>query len=71
MNLNVFLEEVEVDHEVSMAKSDLKNTEKNLKELMKILDGMSDEDQLEGWVQSKITKFNDYLESVTNHLRNK
>lgn len=65
------MEENNEDHEISMSKSDLVNIEKNLEELMKIMGSLNDSTNLEGWVQSKITKANEYLEAITNHLRTK
>ena len=48
-----------------MAKSELRNIIQNAQELMNSLD---DDTQLEAWVQSKLTKANDYLNSVTQYL---
>jgi hypothetical protein len=55
----------EVDYEGEMAKSELRNIIQNAQELMSSLD---DDTQLEAWVQSKLTKANDYLNSVTQYL---
>ena len=55
----------EVDYEGEMAKSELRSLIQNAQELMNSLD---DDTQLEAWVQSKITKANDYLNSVTQYL---
>jgi hypothetical protein len=55
----------EADYEGEMAKSELRNLIQNAQELMSSLD---DDTQLEAWVQSKITKANDYLNSVTQYL---
>ena len=55
----------EADYEGEMAKSELRNLIQNAQELMNSLD---DYTQLEAWVQSKITKANDYLNSVTQYL---
>ena len=56
----------EVDYEGEMAKSELYRIIENAEELFQMLD---DDDQLEGWVQSKITKAADYLNSVTQYLK--
>jgi hypothetical protein len=48
-----------------MAKSELLNIIKNAEGLFNSLD---DDTQLEAWVQSKLTKANDYLNSVTQYL---
>jgi hypothetical protein len=55
----------EIDFEGEMAKSELYRLVDNAKKLMSMLD---DDTQLEGWVQSKITKANDYINSVTQYL---
>jgi hypothetical protein len=56
----------EVDYEGEMAKSELYRIIENAEELFQMLD---DDTQLEGWVQSKITKAADYLNSVTQYLK--
>jgi len=55
----------EVDYEGEMAKSELYRLVKNAKDVMSMLD---DDTQLEAWVQSKITKAADYLNSVSQYL---
>jgi hypothetical protein len=55
----------EMDYEGEMAKSELYNLIKNATELFNMLD---ENTQLEAWVQSKLTKANDYLESVSQYL---
>ena len=45
----------EKDHEVSMAKSQVRNSITNLKRVQKVLSIMSDDDNLPAWVQAKIT----------------
>jgi len=55
----------ELDYEGEMAKSELRNIIQNAQELMNSLD---DDTQLEAWIQSKLTKANDYLNSVTQYL---
>ena len=55
----------EVDYEGEMAKSELYRLVKNVKDIMSMLD---DDTQLEAWVQSKITKAADYLNSVSQYL---
>ena len=55
----------EVDHEGAMAKADLyKLANYSLKLFKKI----QDDDQLEAWVQAKITKAADYIASVYHYL---
>ena len=55
----------ELDYEGEMAKSELYRLMQNAQELSGSLD---DDTQLEAWVQSKITKAADYLNSVTQYL---
>jgi len=55
----------DVDEEGKMAKSQLIRTMKNAETIAMSL---VDDEQLEGWVQSKITKSADYLQAVANHL---
>ena len=54
-----------VDEEGRMAKSQLLRTMKNAEEIAMSL---ADDEQLEAWVQSKITKSADYLQSVLNYM---
>ena len=54
-----------VDDEGGMAKRQLY---KSAKYAMMLHDSLQDEDQLEGWVQSKITKAADYLGTVAHYL---
>ena len=58
-------QEMEMDYEGEMAKSELYRIMQNAQMLMSSLD---DDTQLEAWVQSKITKAADYLNSVTQYL---
>ena len=59
------LEEAHIDREGDMAKGQLYHIAKNA---MTLFDSLKDEDQLEGWVQSKITKAGDYMKSVRDYL---
>ena len=59
------LEEAHMDREGDMAKGQLYHIAKNA---MTLFDSLKDEDQLEGWVQSKITKAADYMKSVRDYL---
>ena len=54
-----------VDDEGGMAKSQLYHIARNA---MMLHDSLKDEDQLEGWVQSKITKAADYMKTVADYL---
>ena len=53
------------DEEGRMAKSQLYRAAKYAQEIM---NNIGDDDELEGWVQSKITKAADYLGSVKHYL---
>lgn len=55
----------EKDHEHSMARSEIHKIDGALKTLRKKLKG---EGNLEAWVQSKITRAADYLDSASNYL---
>lgn len=58
----------ERDHEVQMARAELYKIAKHAIKLHEMLKGVSEETGLEGWVQSKITKAADYIDSVYHHL---
>lgn len=58
----------ERDHEVQMARADLYKIAKYAIKLHDMMKKVSEEEGLEGWVQSKITKAADYLGSVYHHL---
>ena len=56
----------EYDKEGDMAKNQLKTLVRNASDLMKM---MGDDDNLPEWVQSKITKAEDYIVSVRDYLQ--
>ena len=58
----------ELDHEVQMARSDLYKIAKYAIKLHDMLKNVSEEQGLEGWVQSKITKAADYMGSVYHNM---
>jgi hypothetical protein len=60
-----------VDHEVEMARSDLFQAAKNAKQVYEMIHNVSEEEGLEGWVQEKIIKANDYLNTVREYLEGK
>jgi len=60
-----------VDHEVEMARSDLFSAAKNAKQVLEMIHSVSEEEGLEGWVQEKIIKANDYLNTVREYLEGK
>ena len=59
---------VEKDHEVQMARADLYKLAKYAIKLHDMLKQVPEEQGLEGWVASKITKAADYIGSVYHHL---
>lgn len=59
---------VEKDHEKEMARTQLKTATNAIQRLMKRIG--SGEGQLEAWVQSKITKAVDYIDSVADYMDN-
>ncbi len=63
--------ESRLDHEVEMAKSDLFSAAKNAKQVYEMIADISEEEGLEGWVQEKIIKANDYLNTIREYLEGK
>ena len=59
------LEAKEYDYEGQMARTQLISIVKNAKALF---DSINDRTQLQSWVQSKLTKAEDYLNAVTSYL---
>ena len=59
------------DHEVEMAKSDLFQSFKNAKKVYELIANVTEEEGLDGWVQEKIIKANDYLNTVREYLEHK
>ena len=58
----------ERDHEVQMARAQLYKIAKYSIKLHDMLKGVSEEQGLEGWIQSKITKSSEMIGSVYHHL---
>jgi len=56
------------DHEVQMARADCYNAADYAIKLHKILQGVKETGQLEGWVSEKLTLANDYLRTVYEYL---
>ena len=63
--------ESRLDHEVEMARSDLFSAAKNAKQVYEMIADLSEEEGLEGWVQEKIIKANDYLNTIREYLEGK
>jgi hypothetical protein len=63
--------ESRLDHEVEMARSDLFSAAKNAKQVYEMIQDVSEEEGLEGWVQEKIIKANDYLNTIREYLEGK
>jgi len=53
------------DDESSMAKSQLKSIQSNASKLINII---GDDEQLDAWIQSKLTKAEDYLDAAAGYL---
>ena len=64
----IIAEQDEKDHEISMARGELEAIADKALKLSSILQGKSDEDNIEAWVQSKITKAKDYINSVADYM---
>ena len=60
--------QAEMDHEIQMARSELYKIAKYAIKLHEMLKGRSEEQGLEAWQQSKITKAADYISSVYHNL---
>lgn len=60
-----------IDHEVEMARSDLFSAAKNAKQVYELISDLTEEEGLEGWVQEKIIKANDYLNTIREYLEGK
>ena len=58
----------EADHEVQMARTDLYKIAKYSIKLHEMMKGVTEQEGIEGWVQSKITKAADYIGSVYHYL---
>ena len=68
-NYDKLKEQNENDHEISMARGELEAIADKATQLASMLKGKSDEgNPLEAWVQSKITKAKDYINSVSDYL---
>lgn len=59
------------DHEVEMALSDLFQSAKNAKQVYDLIKDIPESVGIEGWVQEKIIKANDYLNTVREYLEHK
>ena len=67
--INVATEETKKDHEFSMARSELKTLKNAAKRLEKKM-GKNGEGELKAWVQSKITKAADYIDTAADYVTN-
>ena len=61
-------QDVRTDREVEMAKGDLFQCIKNSKTIFDMIADISEEDGIEGWVQEKIIKASDYLNTVREYM---
>jgi hypothetical protein len=60
-----------VDHEVEMARSDLFSAAKNAQQVFSMIKDVGEDEGLDGWVQEKIIKANDYLNTIREYLEGK
>ncbi len=60
--------DVHMDHEVQMAREECYHAAEHALAIHKLLRNISEQQGLEGWVSSKITLANDYLNTVREHL---
>jgi len=60
-----------LDHEVEMARSDLFSAAKNAQQVYLMIKDVSEDEGLDGWVQEKIIKANDYLNTIREYLEGK
>jgi hypothetical protein len=60
-----------IDHEVEMARSDLFSAAKNAKKVYEMIKDVGEDEGLDGWVQEKIIKANDYLNTIREYLEGK
>jgi hypothetical protein len=54
-----------------MARSDLFSAAKNAQQVYAMIKDVSEDEGLEGWVQEKIIKANDYLNTIREYLEGK
>ena len=59
------------DHEVEMARSDLFSAAQNAQKVFAMIKDVSEDEGLDGWVQEKIIKANDYLNTIREYLEGK
>ena len=59
------------DHEVEMAKNQLRTAAQSAKRIYQNIKDLSEIQGLDGWVQAKITKASDYLDAVNNYIEGK
>jgi hypothetical protein len=60
-----------IDHEVEMARSDLYSAAQNAQKVYAMIKDVGEDEGLEGWVQEKIIKANDYLNTIREYLEGK
>ena len=68
-NLAMAAQEAQSDHEVNMARAQCYNAAQYAVEIHKLLKNISEIQGIEGWVASKLTLAEDYLNTVRDYLR--
>ena len=61
-------QDMQLDHEVQMARKDSYTAAENAIALHKLLRNVSEQQGLEGWVAAKITLASDYLNTVREYM---
>jgi hypothetical protein len=72
-NINEFppgAQSMEEDHEVEMAESQINQIVRNAERIREMLKTLSPNDDIEAWIQSKLTLADDYLVSVARAMAN-
>lgn len=67
-NLVMAAQEAQSDHEVNMARAQCYNAAQHAIEIHKLLKNISEMQGIEGWVASKLTLAEDYLNTVRDYL---
>lgn len=68
-NLNDNPAPVSEDHEVSMATTQIDNIIANALKIKEMMQALSTEEDIEAWIQSKLTLADSYLNSVSGAMR--
>jgi hypothetical protein len=67
-NASVITSPQKKDHEIQMAREQCYRTASNAIKLHKLLESISEESGIDGWVSEKITLANDYMKTVCEYV---